>query len=81
MDWRGKPKTPVSAILRIDVDWFRLDDPDSPDGLRGIDVIEVVPNQEAAEAEAARLNALNGRKGYRYYAITTRFYPEGRAGS
>jgi hypothetical protein len=79
--WRGKPKTHVCAILRIDVDWFRIDDPESPDGLRGIDITEVLPTYEMAEAEAARLNALNGGKGYRYYAMTTRFYPEGRSGS
>jgi hypothetical protein len=78
--YRGKTKAHVCAVLRIELKHFTVDDPDSRDGLWGVDIIEVLPTYELGKAEADRLNELNGSKGYRYYAIPTTFYPEGRAG-
>lgn len=80
--WHGKPKRPVYPVLRVQPEGIEFDRDDVlPDGLLGIDIPQVLPTYEEAQAEAARLNELNGHKGYRYYALASRFYPEGRAGT
>lgn len=69
--WHGKRKVQVYAVVRVD---------DLVEGDEGIMVTQVLPTLDEATAEVERLNLANADKPYHYFSLTTRFYPEGRAG-
>lgn len=81
--WHGKRKRQVCAVVRIDLDWLKAEEPGehASDGLQGVTITEVLPTPEEAAAETDRLNTLNSDKRYAYYWMTTRYYPEGRPGA
>lgn len=75
-----REKQQVFAIVRVEhQDRLSSIPPDEvPTWVR---VQKVLPDARQAVAEAERLNALNGDKGSFYYAVPTRWFPDGLAGT
>jgi hypothetical protein len=74
-----REKQQVFAIVRIEHQ-DRLSHIPRDEVPTWVRVQKVLPDAQAAVAEAERLNALNGDRGAWYYAVPTRWFPQGTGG-